>query len=352
MIHRALQLSLGRLVAIKLMSAGEFARPEVVQRFRTEAMAAAKLQHPNIVAIHEVGEHAGLQYVSMDLVERPNLPAQLAGQPLPALRTAQLLKILADAVQYAHDRGILHRDLKPSNVLIAPFGAPRITDFGLAKDIAADSNLRVTRQVLGTPGDLPPEQADPSRGPLGPTGDLYSLGAILYFTLTGRPPFVGGTVHKTIRQVLNDDPVAPRLLNSGVPRDLETICLKCLEREPTRRHPTASELAAGSQALSRWTADPRAPDFTAGSVYALVPETPGPGGSVGARGNACGWAQRWPPQRTPLATAFARPDSPRLGRSATPPNRDAVRALWRRRKKPHESVLVPICATKRFLACC
>ena len=243
-IHRARQLSLGRLVAIKLMSAGEFARPEVVQRFRTEAMAAAKLQHPNIVAIHEVGEHAGLQYFSMDLVEGPNLAAQLAGQPLPARRAAQLLKILADAVQYAHDRGILHRDLKPSNVLIDPFGAPRITDFGLAKDIAADSDLTVTGQVLGTPGYLPPEQADPSRGPLGPAGDVYSLGAILYFTLTGRPPFVGGSIHETIRQVLNDDPVAPRLLNSGVPRDLETICLKCLEREPTRRYPTASELAA------------------------------------------------------------------------------------------------------------
>ena len=243
-IHRARQLSLGRLVAIKLMSAGEFARPEVVQRFRTEAMAAAKLQHPNIVAIHEVGEHAGLQYFSMDLVEGPNLAAQLAGQPLPARRAAQLLKTLADAIQYAHDRGILHRDLKPSNVLIDAFGSPRITDFGLAKDITADSDLTVTGQVLGTPGYLPPEQADPSRGPLGPTADVYSLGAILYFTLTGRPPFVGGNVHETIRQVLNDDPVAPRLLNSGVPRDLETICLKCLERDPQRRYPTASELSA------------------------------------------------------------------------------------------------------------
>ncbi len=243
-IHRARQLSLGRSVAIKLMSAGEFARPEVVQRFRTEAMAAAKLQHPNIVAIHEVGEHAGLQYFSMDLVEGPNLATQLAGQPMPARRAANLLKTLADAIQYAHDRGILHRDLKPSNVLIDPFGSPRITDFGLAKDITADSDLTVTGQVLGTPGYLPPEQADPQRGPIGPTADIYSLGAILYFTLTGRPPFVGGSVHETLRQVLNDDPVAPRLLNSGVPRDLETICLKCLERDPARRYPTALELAA------------------------------------------------------------------------------------------------------------
>ncbi len=243
-IHRAKQLSLGRMVAIKLMSAGEFARPEVVQRFRTEAMAAARLQHPNIVAIHEVGEHAGLQYFSMDLVEGPNLAAQLAGQPLPARRAAQLLTTLADAVQYAHDRGILHRDLKPSNVLIDSFGEPRITDFGLAKDIGVDSDLTVTGQVLGTPGYLPPEQADPQRGPVGPPADVYSLGAILYFTLTGRPPFVGGTVHETLRQVLNDDPVAPRILNSGVPRDLETICLKCLERDPVRRYQTARDLAA------------------------------------------------------------------------------------------------------------
>ena len=243
-IHRAKQLSLGRMVAIKLMSAGEFARPEVVQRFRTEAMAAARLQHPNIVAIHEVGEHAGLQYFSMDLVDGPNLATQLAGQPLPSRRAAQLLVTLSDAIQYAHDRGILHRDLKPSNVLIDSFGEPRITDFGLAKDIGADSDLTVTGQVLGTPGYLPPEQADSQRGPIGPPADVYSLGAILYFTLTGRPPFVGGTVHETLRQVLNDDPVAPRLLNSGVPRDLETICLKCLERDPVRRYPTARDLAA------------------------------------------------------------------------------------------------------------
>jgi hypothetical protein len=243
-IHRARQVSLGRTVAIKLMSAGEFARPEVVKRFRTEAMAAAKLQHPNIVAIHEVGEYQGLQYYSMDPVEGPNLAAQLAGQTLPARRAAQLCKTLAETVQYAHDRGILHRDLKPSNVLIDPFGQPRITDFGLAKDITAESDLTVTGQVLGTPGFLPPEQADSTRGQIGPGADVYSLGAVLYFTLTGRPPFVGGSVHETLRQVLTDDPVAPRLLNSGVPRDLETICLKCLERDPARRYLTAAELAA------------------------------------------------------------------------------------------------------------
>ncbi len=248
-IYRAKQRSLGRIVAVKVLSAGEFASPEYVRRFRAEAAASARLQHPNIVAIHEVGEHDGVQYFSMDFVEGPNLAELMRERPLPPKRAADYLKVLAEAIQYAHGQGILHRDLKPSNVLIDPFGEPRITDFGLAKDIGAVSDLTAPGQVLGTPGYLPPEQADSTCGPMGPASDIYSLGAILYFMLTGRAPFVSGSLHETLRLVLASEPVSPRLLNPGVPRDLETICLKCLEKEPARRYASAREL---TQELERF----------------------------------------------------------------------------------------------------
>jgi len=242
-IYKARQRSLGRIVAIKTLSLGEFASPEYVRRFRVEAAAAARLQHPNIVAIHEVGQHEGVRYFSMDFVEGPNLAQLLGGQALPAERAAGYLKTLAETVHYAHQQGILHRDLKPSNILIDPFGEPRVTDFGLAKEMSSDSDLTITGQVLGTPGYLPPEQADTTQGPLTPAADVYSLGAILYYMLTARAPFVSGSLRETLRQVLNDETVAPSLLNPNVPKDLETICLKCLEREPSRRYQTAAALA-------------------------------------------------------------------------------------------------------------
>ena len=242
-IYKARQRSLGRIVAVKVLISGEFARPEFVQRFRTEAEAAARLQHPNIVAIHEVGEHEGVRYFSMDYVEGTNLAQHLNGQSLPPIQAADYLRTIAEAVHYAHQQGLLHRDLKPSNVLIDPFGEPRITDFGLAKELSGSSDLTLTGQVLGTPGYLPPEQADPTCGPLTPAADIYSLGAILYFILTTRAPFAAGSLHETLRQVLTCDPVAPRLLNPEIPRDLQTICLKCLEREPHRRYATAAALA-------------------------------------------------------------------------------------------------------------
>jgi serine/threonine protein kinase/WD40 repeat protein len=242
-IYKAKQRSLGRIVAIKVLSSGEFASPEFVQRFQAEATAAARLQHPNIVAIHEVGEHDGVRYFSMDFVEGPNLAQLLGGCPLAPERAATYLRTIAEAIQYAHQQGILHRDLKPSNVLLDPFGEPRVTDFGLAKVLTGDSDLTMTGQVLGTPGYLPPEQADSSYGPLTPAADVYSLGAILYFMLTARAPFAAGTLHETLRQVLTCDAVAPSVLNPEVPRDLETICLKCLEREPGRRYASAAALA-------------------------------------------------------------------------------------------------------------
>ena len=242
-IYRARQRSLSRIVALKVLSSGEFASPEYVQRFRAEATAAARLQHPNIVAIHEVGEHDGVRFFTMDYVEGPNLGQLMAGRTLPPERAAGYLKTIAEAIQHAHQQGILHRDLKPSNVLIDPFGEPRVTDFGLAKEITGNSDLTMTGQVLGTPGYLPPEQADATLGPLTPAADVYSLGAILYYMLTARAPFVAGSMQELLRQVLADDPVAPRLLNPEVPRDLETICLKCLDRDPARRYQSAAQLA-------------------------------------------------------------------------------------------------------------
>jgi WD40 repeat protein len=242
-IYKARQRSLDRIVAIKVLASGEFASPEYVRRFRVEAEAAARLQHPNIVAVHEVGQHEGVRYFSMDLVEGPNLTRFMGGHPLPPESAGKVLKTLAEAIQYAHQQGILHRDLKPSNVLIDPFGEPRVTDFGLARDLAGDSDLTLTGQVLGTPGFLPPEQADTTHGPLTAAADVYSLGAVLYYMLTARAPFASGSLRETLRQVLANDPLAPSLLNPEVPRDLETICLKCLQRDPVRRYESAAALA-------------------------------------------------------------------------------------------------------------
>jgi serine/threonine protein kinase len=241
-VYRARQSSLNRDVAVKMILAGELARTEDVQRFRAEAEAAAKLQHPNIVAIHEVGQHEGHHYFSMDLVDGPNLAQLLREGPLPAKRAAGYVKIIAEAIHFAHTRGILHRDHKPSNVLIDANDQPRITDFGLAKNLANDSSLSVTGQVHGSPSFMPPEQAAGQRKKVGVTSDVYSLGAILYHALTGRPPFAGQTIAEMLKQVENNEPVAPRLLNPSIPRDLETVCLKCLAKEQNQRYTSASEL--------------------------------------------------------------------------------------------------------------
>jgi WD40 repeat protein/tRNA A-37 threonylcarbamoyl transferase component Bud32 len=242
-IYKARQVSLGRMVAVKRILAGRLATKEFVQRFRTEASAAASLQHPNIVAVHEVGAHQGEHFLAMELVEGLNL-AQLVGhEPLEARRAARYAKELAGAIHYAHERGILHRDLKPSNVLIDAHDRPRITDFGLAKRLEKDSDLTLTGQVLGSPNYMPPEQACGTRGPMTRRSDVYSLGAVLYHLLTARPPFQARTAAETIQMVLNEEPLAPRLLTPGLPRDLETICLKCLEKDAANRYPTAQALA-------------------------------------------------------------------------------------------------------------
>jgi WD40 repeat protein len=201
------------------------------------------LHHPNIVAIHEVGVHAGQHYFSMDFVDGPNLAKLVGHQPLAASRAVRYVKLVAEAVHHAHQQGILHRDLKPSNVLIDSSDQPRITDFGLAKRLDSESSLTLSGQVLGSPNFMPPEQARGKGGKVGRHSDVYGLGGILYYLLTARPPFQADSLELIVSQVLDVEPVSPRLLNPTVRRDLETICLKCLEKDPRRRYATAQELA-------------------------------------------------------------------------------------------------------------
>jgi tRNA A-37 threonylcarbamoyl transferase component Bud32 len=242
-VFKARQVSLNRIVAVKMILSGQLAGEAEVKRFRTEAEAAANLQHPNIVAIHEVGEHEGRHFFSMDYVEGANLANFIKDNPLSAIKAAEMLKTIAQAVHYAHQRGTLHRDLKPHNVLMDANAQPRITDFGLAKRIDQDSGLTQTGAVMGSPAYMPPEQAAGRQEQIGPPSDVYSLGAILYQLLTGKPPFAGATPLETIRQAMETEPVAPSKLNASLPSDLETICLKCLEKRPERRYHSARELA-------------------------------------------------------------------------------------------------------------
>lgn len=241
-VYKARQVSLERMVAVKMILGG-LATKEFVQRFRTEAATAASLHHPNIVGIHEVGVHEGEHFLAMDYVDGPNLARLIGQHPLPAPRAARYVKLIAEAVHFAHDRNILHRDLKPANVLIDSNDQPHISDFGLAKRLNAETDLTLTGQVLGSPNFMPPEQARGSRGKVGRHSDVYGLGGILYFALTARAPFQADSLEGVVHQVLGSEPVPPRLLNPGVPRDLETICLKALEKEPSRRYATALELA-------------------------------------------------------------------------------------------------------------
>jgi WD40 repeat protein/tRNA A-37 threonylcarbamoyl transferase component Bud32 len=242
-IYKARQLSLDRLVAVKMILAGRFASKEQIERFHTEAQAAGQLRHPNIVAIHHVGELDGQPFYSMDYVEGQNLAERVRQQPLPPKQAARYLQLIAQAVQFAHEHGVIHRDLKPSNILIDAHDQPQITDFGLAKSAAHSSDLTVSGQVFGSPNFASPEQAAGETKRVGPPSDVYSLGAILYYLLTGRPPFLSESIEGTLHQVLKAEPPAPRLLNPAIPHDLETICLRCLEKEPERRYRSAKELA-------------------------------------------------------------------------------------------------------------
>jgi WD40 repeat protein len=242
-VFRATHLRLNRAVALKMALAGAYANPEERARFQREAEAIATLRHPNIVQIYDVGEAQGRPYFTMEILEGGTLTEHLSRTPLPAQRSAQLVSQLADAIEVAHQKGVLHRDLKPDNILLDADDNPKITDFGLACRMDAEAGLTRTGAVIGTPSYMAPEQARGERKEFGPAIDVYSLGAILYEVLTGRPPFRAESATETVLQVLSQEPVSPSRLNSKVPRDLETICLKCLEKDPRRRYPSAGELA-------------------------------------------------------------------------------------------------------------
>jgi serine/threonine protein kinase len=271
-VYRARQVQLNRVVALKMILAGEHAQPEYVARFLAEAQAVAALQHPHIVQIFEVGQHGGVPFFALEYLEGGSLQHKLQGAPLPPREAAQLVQTLARAMHAAHERGIIHRDLKPANVLLDREGRPKVTDFGLAKRVEGGAGLTQSGAIVGTPSYMAPEQAQGQTRAVSTAADVYSLGAILYELLTGQPPFKAAGVLETLAQVLDKEPVPVRRLEPTVPRDLETICLKCLEKDPRRRYPSAGALAEDLQR------------FQAGEPVAARP--------VGRLGRAGRWMRR------------------------------------------------------------
>jgi mono/diheme cytochrome c family protein/predicted Ser/Thr protein kinase len=245
-VYEARQTALGRTVAVKMISAGRLG-PRAVRRFRQEAEAAAQLQHPNCVQIFEVGQVNGQPFFAMEYVAGGSLAEMLARQLLSGRQAAELTATLARAVHAAHERGIVHRDLKPSNVLLTPDGTPKIADFGVAKRLDHDAAHTHTGEILGTPSYMAPEQAEGHRDRIGPATDVYALGAILYELLARKPPFQGATPLGSLQLVVAMEPIAPSQLVTSVPRDLEAICLKCLEKSPGRRYSSAQALAVDLQ---------------------------------------------------------------------------------------------------------
>src|SRR5881275_2755175 len=248
-VFRARQKSLNRTVALKVISLGQWASKAHLKRFRLEAEAAAHLEHPGIVPIHEVGERDGQCYFSMKFVEGGQLDEVVRRAPMSIRQGAELIAKVARIVHYAHEHGILHRDIKPGNILLDAKGEPHLTDFGLARLVESESSVTHTLEVLGTPSYMAPEQAVGNNAAISSVTDVYGLGAVLYQLLTGQPPFAGGTTYETIKLLLDTEPRQPRLLNPKIDRDLSTICLKCLQKDPKRRYCSALALA---EDLGRW----------------------------------------------------------------------------------------------------
>jgi serine/threonine protein kinase len=242
-VYRARQKSLGRIVALKMLLAGPLAGGEDLARLRSEAESIARLQHPNIVHVYDIGEHQGWTFISLEFLEGGNLAKTLDGRPRTPADAAELIETLARAVHAAHQRGVVHRDLKPANVLLTSDGTPKITDFGLAKRIDLEVGQTRTGAVMGTPCYMAPEQAEGKSKVIGPATDVYALGAMLYELLTGRPPFHSDSAFGIMLQVVNNDPVPPRRLQPRLPPTLERICLKCLNKDPGQRYPSALALA-------------------------------------------------------------------------------------------------------------
>src|SRR5438309_1000348 len=248
-VYRARQKSLNRTVALKVIGLGQWATQAHLKRFRLEAEAAASLDHPCIVPIYEIGERESSCYFSMKLVEGGQLDEVVRREPMPIRRAAEVIAKLARTVHYAHEHGIVHRDIKPGNVLLDSNGEPHLTDFGLARLVETESTVTRTTDVLGTPSYMAPEQASGNNAAVTSATDIYALGTVLYQLLTGSPPFMGRSTYETVRLLLETDARQPRLMNPKVDRDLSTICLKCLEKDPKRRYLSALALA---EDLERW----------------------------------------------------------------------------------------------------
>jgi serine/threonine protein kinase len=242
-VFKALQLKLNRIVALKMILSGTLAATEEIQRFKAEAEAAANLDHPGIVPIYDIGKHQGYHYFSMGFVDGESLQDKLREGPIDPCDAANICREIAEAIAYAHDQGVIHRDLKPSNVLLDNGGRVRVADFGLAKRVDSGADLTRSGAVIGTPNYMSPEQAQGSIAEIGVGSDVYSLGAILYCSLTGRPPFQTANTVDTLFQVVHQVPAPPRSLNPQLPKDLQTICLKCLEKNTSDRYPSARDLA-------------------------------------------------------------------------------------------------------------
>jgi serine/threonine protein kinase len=248
-VFRARQKSLNRIVALKVINLGQWASKAHLKRFRLEAEAAASLEHPGIVPIHDVGERDGSCYFSMKFIDGGQLDEVAKREPMPIRRAVELIARVARTVHYAHEHGILHRDIKPGNILLDPKGEPHLTDFGLARLVESESSVTHTLEVLGTPSYMASEQAVGNNVAVSAATDVYGLGAVLYQLLTGQPPFAGGTTYETIKLLLETEPRQPRVLNPKIDRDLSTICLKCLEKDPKRRYCSAQALA---EDLEHW----------------------------------------------------------------------------------------------------
>jgi serine/threonine protein kinase len=242
-VYKAREIALNRLVALKMMLAGIHADSEELARFRIEAQAAARLDHPHIVRIYHFGEHEGLPYFSMELISGGSLVRRTAGLPWHPPAAAHLVRTLALAIHHAHQHNVVHRDLKPSNVLLRADGTPKITDFGLAKQLDSSLDLTASGRIVGSARYMAPEQAEGNTRAIGPATDIHALGAILYELLTGRPPFDGDTLLEALNQVRWSEPVPPRAIRPELSADLEAVCLRCLRKDPARRYGTAEELA-------------------------------------------------------------------------------------------------------------
>ncbi len=331
-VYKARHERLDRFVALKMIRAGLSARPEDLARFESEAKAVAAIEHSNIVKIFEIGEHDGLPYFSLEYLSGGSLATKIGGKPQPVDEAARIVEVLARAMDVAHQHKVIHRDLKPGNVLVAADGTVKITDFGLVKRLEGDSGQTRSGSILGTPSYMAPEQARGENQTVGPAADQYALGAILYELLTGRPPFQGTSALDTLDMVRTREPVPPSQLQPKTPRDLETICLKCLEKEVPRRYPDVLALAedlrrfrAGETILARPVSDaerlwrwclrnPRVASLSAAVALLLVIVTAGSATAavtVSGQDQALGKAKKLAEEKQSEAEESSSPSPPR-----------------------------------------